>query len=269
MIKSPDISHKYWGFYFLIGYFCLLKILLVYQKVQGIVLNTINYSDKYILAQIYTDNLGRVTYMIPKSNSKTAKVKKALFSPLSVLTMEVEHRNTRDIQKIKEVQLSLPLYSVASDLNKTTITFFLSEFLSKVLRDVTDNKELFGFLHQSVQVLEYTEKSVANYHLVFILNLTRHLGFYPNLEEYTQGDVFDMLNGVFTNKQPMHRHFVSRSDSFALSRLARITYENMHLFKFSQSDRINIINRILEYYRIHLGEFSSIKSLDVLHELFK
>lgn len=241
----------------------------MYQKVQGIVLNTINYNDKYILAQVYTDNLGRVTYMVPKSNSKTAKVKKALFSPLSVLEMEVEHRDSRDIQKIKEVQLNLPLYSVASDLNKTTIVFFISEFLTKVLRDVTDNKDLFGFLYQSIQVLEYTEKSVANFHLVFILNLTRHLGFYPNIEEYNQGDIFDMLNGVFTYTQPSHRHFVSRTDSFALSKLARITYENMHLFKFSQHDRVNIINRILEYYRIHLGDFSSIKSLEVLHELFK
>jgi len=207
--------------------------------------------------------------MVSKSNSKTSKVKKALFSPLSILDLEVEHRDSRDIQKIKEAQVAMPLYSVTSDLNKTTIIFFLSDFLSKVLKDISENKSLFQFLQQSIQILEYTDKSVANYHLAFILNLTRYLGFHPNLEDYNQEDIFDMLNGIFVNKQPAHKHFVSRSDSFALSKLARITYENMHLFRFSQQDRINIINRILEYYRIHLGDFPSMKSLDVLHELYK
>lgn len=240
----------------------------MYQKIKGIILNTINYNDKYILAQVYTNNLGRVTYMVPKSNSKTSKVRKSLFSPLSILEMEVEHRDSRDIQRIKEAHIALPLYSIPESMSKTAIVFFLSEFMSKVLKEINDNNKLFDFLYQSVYILENADKSIANYHLVFMLNLSYFLGFYPNLEEYSEGNYFDMLNGEFTYKQPLHNHFVNSRDSFALSRLARISYENMHLFKFSQQDRINIINRMLEYYRIHLGEFSEIKSLEVLHELF-
>lgn len=240
----------------------------MYQKIQGIVLNTINYSDKYILAQIYTDNLGRVTYLVPKAKSKTSKVKKTLFFPLSILEMEVEHRESKDIQRIKEARVALPLYSIPTDMNKTAIVLFLSEFLGKTLRDVNDNNKLFQFLFQSIQILEYTEKGVANFHMVFMLNLSRYLGFYPNLEDYCEGNLFDMLNGIFIDRQPTHKYFVTHTDSAVLSRLARITYDNMHLFKFSQQDRINIIGRILEYYRIHLGEFPVIKSLDVLHELY-
>lgn len=240
----------------------------MYQKVQGIVLNTVNYNDKYSLAQIYTNSLGRVTYMVPRSTGKTSKVKRALFSPLAVLEIEAEHRSSRDVHRIKEARLVFPLHSVSTNLGKASMIFFLSEFLTKILKDVNESNSLFQYLLSSVQVLEYAEKSIANFHLVFILNLTRFLGFYPNLEEYSQGDYFDMLNGVFVNKQPIHKHFVTQNDSYALSRLARINYENMHLFRFSRQDRINIINRILEYYRIHLHDFPPIKSLEVLHELF-
>lgn len=241
----------------------------MYQKVQGIVLNTINYNDKYLLAQLYTDSLGRVTYMVPKVTGKTAKVKRIFFSPLSVLEMEVEHRVNRDIQRIKEARVYLPFYSIPSDLNKTAVSLFLSEFLSKVLRDSGDNNTLFSFLLESVKILEYAEKGISNYHLVFMFNLTRYLGFYPNIEEYTHGDYFDMLNGIFVNKQPMHRHFVAGQDSEALSKLGRMTYENMYLFKLSRQERGRIIDRIIEYYRIHLGEFPTIKSLDILHELYQ
>ncbi|GAB6010836.1 DNA repair protein RecO [Viscerimonas tarda] len=240
----------------------------MFQKVQGIVLNSINYNDKYVLVQIYTDSLGRVTYMLPKVSGKTSKVKKALFSPLAVLDMEVEHRVSRDIQRIREAHPVFPLHSIATDLSKTSTTFFLSEFLTKILRDVNENNALFQYLLHSIEVLEYTEKSMANYHLAFMLGLTHFLGFYPNLEDYQQGAYFDMLNGLFVDRQPMHKHFVSVADSLVLARLARISYENMHLFRFSRQDRINIVNRILEYYRIHVHDFPALKSLDVLHDLF-
>lgn len=237
-------------------------------KVQGIVLNAINYNDKYLLVQIYTDILGRVTYMVSKSNSKSSKVRRYLFSPLSLLEMEVEHRDARDIQRIKEARLVYPMYSISMDMGKTSVAFFMAEFLTRVLKDSGENRNLFDFLSHSIQILELSNNSIANYHLVFMVRMTRFMGFYPNLEDYKQGQIFDMLNGLFVSRQPLHKHYVSAAESLALSRLARISYENMHVFKFSRQDRVSILNRILDYYRIHLNDFPALKSLDVLHELF-
>ena len=238
------------------------------HKTQGIVLSTINYNDKYLLAPIYTNTFGRVTYMIPKTKSRSSKVQKSLFSPLSILDLEVDHQVSRDIQRIREAQNAFPLFSVPTNIVKTSIAFFLSEFLNRILKDTDEYEHVFTFLKQSIQILEDSDKGLANYHLVFILKLTRFLGFYPNFEDYAQGDIFDMLNGIFVSKQPLHKHFVNKTESQVLSLLARINYENMQHFQFSRQDRLNIINRILEYYRIHSHDFPALKSLDILHELF-
>jgi len=240
----------------------------VLYKTKGLVLNTINYNDKYILAQVFTESFGRITYMVSKTKGKSTKVPRSLFSPLVVLDMDVEHQTSRDIQRIREARLDVYLYGIAGDLGKTSMAFFLSEFLTRVLRDTNDSKLLFDFLDQSVQILEMTDKSIANFHLVFMLKLSHFMGFYPNLEEYAENDLFDMINGEFVRYQPLHRHFLGRSESKALSLLARISYENMHHFVFSRQDRITIINRIIEYYSLHLYDFPALKSLDVLHELF-
>lgn len=237
-------------------------------KTRGLVLNTINYNDKYVLAQIFTESFGRVTYMVSKAKGKNAKVPKSLFSPLAILDLEVEHQVNRDIQRIREARSDLYLYDIAGNMSKTSMAFFLSEFLTRVLKDADDSRLLFGFLEQSVRILEMTDNSIANYHLVFMLKLSHFMGFYPNLEEYRDNSLFDMINGEFVVWQPLHKHFLNIYDSKALSMLARITYENMHHFVFSRQDRINIINRILEYYRLHLYDFPALKSLDVLHELF-
>ncbi|MFV0539195.1 MAG: DNA repair protein RecO [Dysgonomonas sp.] len=236
-------------------------------KTRGLVLNTINYNDKYILAQIFTESFGRVTYMVSKAKGKSSKVPRSLFSPLAILDMEVEHQASRDIQRIREARVDAHLYGISSDLTKTSMAFFLSEFLTRVLRDTSD-KLIFEFLDQSVQILDITDKSIANYHLVFMLKLSHFLGFYPNLEEYKINGLFDMINGEFVNYQPLHRHFLNRQESKVLSLLARISYENMHRFVFTRQDRVIIINRIIEYYRLHLYDFPALKSLDVLHELF-
>lgn len=238
------------------------------HKTQAIVLNTINYNDKYLLATVYTNSFGRVTYMVPKSQSKSTKVQKSLFSPLSILDMETEHQASRDIQRIREAHILYPLHSISGNMIKTSIVFFLSEFLSRILRDTDEYEIVYNYLSHSIQVLEESQKGLANYHLVFILKLTRFLGFYPNLEDYHENDYFDMLNGTFVSHQPLHNHYVNKVDSKALSLLSRISYENMHLFLFSRQDRQNIINRMLEYYRIHLHDFQPLKSIDILHELF-
>ncbi|GAB6009296.1 DNA repair protein RecO [Dysgonomonas reticulitermitis] len=236
-------------------------------KTRGLVLNTINYNDKYILAQVFTESFGRVTYMVSKTKGKSSKAPRSLFSPLAILDMEVEHQVSRDIQRIREARIDTHLYSISGDLAKTSMAFFLSEFLTRVLRDTSD-KLIFEFLCQSVQILDMTDKSIANYHLVFMLKLSHFLGFYPNLEEYKDNGLFDMINGEFVSFQPLHRHFLNRQESKVLSLLARVSYENMHHFVFTRQDRIIIINRIIEYYRLHLYDFPALKSLDVLHELF-
>lgn len=238
------------------------------HKTKGLVLNTINYNDKYILVQIFTETFGRITYMISKSKSKNTKVSKSLFSPLAILDLEVDHQASRDIQRVHEARSAFHIYDISSSLSKTSMAFFLSEFLTRVLRDTNDSKLLFSFLSQSIEILEMTDKSIANFHLIFMLRLSRFLGFYPNLEEYKQGSVFDMMNGEFVTYQPLHNHYIGKTESEVLAKLARISYENMHRFAFSRQDRINIINKILEYYRLHLYDFPKLKSLDVLHELF-
>ncbi|MGB4017722.1 DNA repair protein RecO, partial [Petrimonas mucosa] len=126
---------------------------------------------------------------------------------------------------------------------------------------------LFDYLKQAIEVLERTKRGLANFHLTFLLGLTRFLGIYPNLENYTRGCYFDMLNGEFTYRSPTHQYLLNERESAYLHLLTRINFSNMHLFRLSRNDRNLIIDRLLTYYRLHLYDFQSIRSLEVLREL--
>ena len=150
---------------------------------------------------------------------------------------------------------------------KVSIAFFLAEFLLSMLRESDRNEEAYTYIRQSIELLEAAEKGVANFHLAFMMGLTKHLGIYPNVEAYDRRPYFDMLSSEFVKKTPPHPHYLKPSEGRYLRQLERMTYRNMHLFRLSRGDRNLIVDYILKYYRLHLYDFPRLKSLEVLREL--
>ncbi len=237
------------------------------HKTQGIVLGISKYSDRYSISRIFTRDFGMVSYLLPVSRSKNSKIKNSLFFPFSILNLEVEHKPLRDIQRLKEVERLYPLYEVCSDMTKLYLSFFLSEFLTRVLRESDNNEVIFDFLNNSVETLEESTGVVANFHIAFMIALTRFLGIYPNWDTNFKNSYFDMVNGEFVERRPSHTHFLNLQESSYLAYLSRMNYNNMHLYKLSRNNRNQIVDYLLEYYRLHLYDFPKLKSLDVLREL--
>lgn len=235
---------------------------------RGIVLHSVPYKDTSAIIYMYTEAFGRASYMVSRRRSKKSPLVKSLFIPLSVLDLEVEHLNKREIHRIKEARVCLPLQEILCDPIKNVLALFLSEFLFRVVKETEPDPRLFCFLYDSIQVLECADKGVANFHLVFLLRLLRYLGIFPNIENRRAGYYFDMLNSVFTVDQPAHPHFLGEEDTEVFARLLKMSYENMSLYVFSRQERVRIIQKILEYYHLHLPDFAEIKSLAVLQSLF-
>ena len=237
-------------------------------KTRGIVLHSIPYNDKYSIIYMYTEAFGRASYLVARSRGKKSPVSRALFMPLSVVEMEVEHLNKRDLHRIRETKICFPLTELFCNPVKNMLALFLAEVLFRTVKETEPDTRLFEYLCEAIRLLEFAEEGLANFHLVFLLRLLHYMGIYPNAGSYTAGSYFDMLNGVFADRIPMHRHYLNREESTIFARLLKISFENMSLYTFSRRDRVNIINRILEYYRLHLPEFPEIKSLSVMQSLF-
>lgn len=164
--------------------------------------------------------------------------------------------------------MSYPLESVPYDPYKLSIAMFLAEFLSHALREEGKNEPLFAYLVSSIRWLDACRSDYANFHLVFLIRLSRFLGFYPNLEDYREGSWFDMLNACFVESKPLHGICLSPEESSHICQLARMNYETMFLFGMNRMERQRCLTVMMEYYRLHLPEFPELKSLDVLKELF-
>lgn len=142
-------------------------------------------------------------------------------------------------------------------------------FLYRAVREEAENRPLFAYLQHSIIWLDECRDSFANFHLVFLMRLSRFLGLYPNLEDYENGDYFDLLNACFTPLRPqLHSFYILPAEASRLTMLMRMNYETMHLFAMNRAERTRCLTIMNEYYRLHLPDFPVLKSLEVLKELF-
>lgn len=237
------------------------------HKTKSIILSKVKYNDKSYILHTYTELFGRVTYSL--SPSHKGSLHNALFFPISVLEMDVDHQATKEIQRIKDAKPYLMLNNVASDPVKNAIAYFIAEVLFRFLQENDPNEQLFDFIVESVRFLDESNESVANFHLLFLVHLTFYLGFYPNWDNYVKGRSY--LNRSTGNCETYMFHGMSYVDvrtTDLLYEIAHHSYLTMSSIEISRAERKVVTDSLITYLQIHLNTSSSIKSLDVLKEIF-
>lgn len=239
----------------------------MYEKTRGIVLHTIPYNDTLSVVHVYTERYGRVAYTLPRGAGRAAKMARAMYMPLSLLELEVEVRPGREMQRIREARTWLPLPYVQSDPVRAALAMFLAEFLTAALRSHEPQPDLFAYVARSVSLLDRVGCGLGNFHISFLVGFTSFMGIMPDADGYRDGAYFDMQEGIFVTSRPLINESLPPAEASVLPRLLRMDYANMHLFRFTRSERATILDRIISYYRMHLS-IGRLSSPAVLHALF-
>ena len=261
-----------------------------------------------MIVDTFTRTHGRLSFAVPLPRSAHSKLKKQYFQPLTLLNIDADIQQQSQLQKISEASIAAPLPSLLSDPSKLAIALFICEFLYHALRDEQQNEPLFEYVCTSIQWLDQRESDFANFHLVFLMHLSRFLGFYPNLDIRGYGDssryevrgtrcedrldrgyggtevrrcedrldrrgedslYFDLRAAEFCSLTPTHRDFLMPQEAGRIRLLMRMDYATMHLFRMGRADRNRILEIIIHYYRLHIPQFPELRSLPVLQELFQ
>ncbi len=237
-------------------------------KTRGIVLRSVRFGESSLIVDVLTKSSGRVSFMVHIPKTSKGKIKKQYFQPMTLLDFEYDFRQRSNLQRIKDVRVSLPYSSIPIDPAKSCISLFLSEFIYYATRNEQENPTLFTYISTSLEWLDNAYEDFANFHLVFMMRLGKFLGFHPFLENFTPGCFFDLRNGCFTLSMPLHTDFLNAADAGHLYNLMRMNFDTMKLFKLSHDDRNRITEIVLRYYKLHLPNMPELQSFDILREVF-
>ena len=235
-------------------------------KTRAIVLRVTKYGDAQQIVDMITFSHGRLSFVLTLSRSSRAKIKRQYFQPLTILDLEFDFRPKVQLLRLKDAAIAIPFSSIPFSPLKLCLSAFLAEFICFSTRNEVENEHLFQFLVYSVLWLDKAKGNYANFHIVFMLQLTLFLGFSPNMDEQ-DGKFFDMQAGNFVSQVPTHSHFLNECDSRMMRILMRLNYDTMHVFGMTRNDRNRCALYIIRYYQLHIPNFPDLKSLEVLRDL--
>ncbi len=233
---------------------------------KAIVFSALKYADTSLIVKCFTQKEGVKSYILRGVlSSKKGKLKIAYFQPLTQLQIIANHNNKGNLNSIKEVHVAHHYKTIPTNIVKQTILLFLSEVLSNIIQEEEENNDLFKYIEAGLIWLDSHNK-IANFHLLFLLNLTRFLGFYPDtLNKYKNG--FNLLEGCFTDD--IHQKEIIKNQKLTLfKKLLGIHFDAIEKVSFSKNERQQILQVILQYFELHLGGFRKPKSLTILETVF-
>ncbi len=236
-------------------------------KTRGIVFKVTDYSESSVVVQIFTEKFGLQSYLIKGVKKPKSKIRMNSLQPLHLLEMVVYHKTSGNIQRVSELR-HLPVFqTIPYDIVKSSITMFLNEVLYKSLRQHEPDEIMFEFLFHAIEILDSLNAGLANFHLYFLLRLTRFLGFYPDRTLASPAAWFDLKNGNYAKAQPPHVLIIEPPLTALWINVLNSNFDNLQNLYISGADRKILLEKILMYYQLHVEGFGQVRSHEVLEEV--
>ena len=236
---------------------------------RGVVLNTIKYGDKGLVVQMLTSSHGRQSFMVQGLGSRGGRSgsRAALYQPLFALDFEGLESSKMQMHRFAEVHAGIVLRSIPFDVKKSTIALFMAEVLHRLVKESEANEMLFDFVWGSIEALDVADEGVANFHLWFLSNLCRFLGFSPG-NEYMADGWFDMAEGLYVGVEPPKRLAMSPQNAQILRDMLECDVRYLGEVGLNRAQRVEFLDALLAYYAYHLDTINSVQSIKILQEVF-
>lgn len=237
------------------------------EKTSGIVLHHFSFRETSVIAKVFTREAGLQSFIVPGVRKAKARIRQNMFQPLTLVDMVFYRKPHGGLQHIRELSSPSQWQYIPFDISKTSIAIFIAEMLGKVLKESDAAPAMFDFVRNAIAFLDQHQGRNADFHLVFLLKLSRYLGFSP-------GNIFDeehcffcLHNGLFQTVDLGPELCLNKEQSRHFFELSNVGFDNLDEISLNSIQRKILLNRIIEFYRIHLTGLKEIKSHQVLESV--
>jgi len=235
---------------------------------RALVIKSIKQGETSLIVSCYLEEIGYRSFLVKGLyGSKKSRFSKAHFFPLNVINIHYSYNESKKLGFIKEVKSEVLFNTIHTDIQKSSVIVFLSEILNSVLREELEvNKDLFDFLLKSL-IWYDNVRECNNYHIKFLIELSKYIGFHPNISN--ENDLYFCLeSGSTSNIKPLGGNIFGE-DLKVFKSLLGMKFEDLNKMNINRESRKRILNKIIDYYSLHLQMFKTPKSINVFAEVFK
>ncbi len=233
---------------------------------SAIVLSKIRYKDNDIIVKIFTREYGAISFIVKGSaKSKKSKIKFVYFQELTIVNIQFNFNPNRNLQYIKDLEIKHHYSSSHTDLVKTSVIIFLSEVLSNIITHQKKEIELYDYIEESL--IWYDTNHLNSYfHLIFLLELTKYLGFYPDISD-NHLQYFNLEEGIYESSKTS-KYSIKDVNLNLFNNILGIKFDSNHLLALNSEEKMEVLNIIITYYKLHINNFKGLKSLDIIRNTY-
>ncbi|MDO4320625.1 MAG: recombination protein O N-terminal domain-containing protein [Bacteroidales bacterium] len=241
----------------------------MYQQLRCVALRTIKYDDRRSIVSAWSEQLGRVSFIVPDGASREARRRRALLMPLSLFEGVSDVRSGRDLLSLRDLRPAFVLPELSCDPVKAMVAMFLAEVLERVLREAQPDRLLTAFLFESVVRLDSMcdRTAVANFALVFLYRLGYFAGIQPDGSTWRRGRFFDMTAACFRQSAALEGESLDPDAARLVRLLDGLTYDNSCHLHLPRGVRGGLLDGILRYYSLHHTPLGDLRSLEVVRDM--
>ena len=235
---------------------------------RAFVIRSIKNGETSLIVSCYLEDIGYKTFIVKGVyGSKKPKFSKAHFFPLNIVNINYSYTEGKNMGFIREVKSERLYNSLHVDIQKSSVIIFLSEILNNIFKEETTvNKDLFTFLLNTFSWYDEV-KSCNSFHIKFLIELSRFIGFYPNINN--KNDSFFNLESGSTSEVQTIGNDIKGNDLKLFKEFLGTEFEDLNNMNIKNESRNRILNYIIEYYSLHLQTFKTPKSINVFADIFK
>lgn len=222
----------------------------------GVFLYRSAYSDSSLIAWFYTRDNGLQKFLFRGGKKKSNN----LF-PMSVNELSYYGHKNSELLNLTSVESAIPFTFQFNPIS-SSIAFFAVECIKKSVHLGVKDEEVFKFLVSFANEIE-KEKNLAFLPLNFLIELSDILGFKPNFEEEDAHN-FNLDEGLFQTTYNSHQRIVNGP---AIDLISEIIKGSTTMITTPKKTREDALNVLLEYFRIHVPKFDTLKSFEIIKEV--
>lgn len=226
---------------------------------NGVVLSSIKYGESSTISKVFSKEKGLLTLISNRSRSKKAK-QSNFFQPLTLIHLVCYYSNN-NMHRVKEVSFLKEGECSYEDVAVNSIKFFLSELLSRLIKEEEQNMELYFFLHNQIVLLNTQKEGLSDFHIRFLVLLFKQLGISPYINP--KDSHFDMQEGSSSSNKPNHTNYIEGPLKELFFRSCLLNGD------FTKTEKAQVLNLLIHYCNLQIGGgLENLKSKAVLEVIF-
>ena len=214
---------------------------------KGLVLKVFPYSDTSIISNIFTDDYGKLTFIV-KGIRKPKKPLLSILQPFNLIELQYYYKRDRGIQLIKEADIIISFEKLRNNFSTIIIGSTILNIINKVFEKEYSNDVVFRLIYKTLNKLSDMNYHNKIYFLFFIFHLNKQLGFMPNIDEV--------------------KNDINQKGAFFLDQINETHIDELLTIEIDSDTLKKTYNFLIFFMKYHINSMGNIKGLEQIEKIY-